>query len=412
MPIFCSSIRSLRLRQCGQRAFSSSAVSKADFTHVVIGAGVVGLAVARKLATHPSTSTLLIERHGSAGTETSSRNSEVIHAGLYYGHGTLKTKLCIRGREMLYELCQREGIPHRNTRKWVVAQDEQQMQELEKVHTFSKEIGVPTHFLSKNEVSEREPEVLARAGVLESPTTGIVDSHALMTYLEGSFQSVGGETAYHTSVSAISHLANGDYELTTTSPSSFSSESTPPSTTITTSTLINCAGLYAIPVSNMILPPKQQLQPFYAKGTYFSYSAPHPKPSTLIYPAPKPGFGGLGTHLTLDMANRVRFGPDVEWIDDPTDYTPNTSRVAAALDEIQTYLPRIQRDKIEVDYCGIRPKLGKSGAVSKGKGFMDFVIREEGDKGFQGFVNLLGIESPGLTSSLAIGEMVEGLLYR
>ena len=112
------------------------------------------------------------------------------------------------------------------------------------------------------------------------------------------------------------------------------------------------------------------------------------------------------------MANRVRFGPDVEWIDNPTDYTPNTARVAAALDEIQTYLPGIQRDKVEVDYCGIRPKLGKSGAVGKGKGFLDFVIREEGDKGLEGFVNLLGIESPGLTSSLAIGEMVEGLLYR
>ena len=306
----------------------------------------------------------------------------------------------------MYSLCAREGIAHRNTKKWIVAQTDQQWEELVKVHTFARSIGVPTRFVPLQEAAEREPDVRAQAGVLESPTTGIVDSHGLMSWLEGKFQSLGGETAFHTSVSGIQALPTGGYEITTTSADGT------PAEPITTETLINSGGLAAIAISNMILPKERHFTPFYAKGTYFSYSASTPKPSTLIYPAPTPGHGGLGTHLTLDLSTppRVRFGPDVEWVDSPDDYTPNQSRLAAALDEIETYLPSIQREKVEVDYCGIRPKLGKLGAVASGKGFQDFVIREE--EGLKGFVNLLGIESPGLTSCLAIGEMVEGILYR
>ncbi|MCJ1241453.1 hypothetical protein MMC14_009458 [Varicellaria rhodocarpa] len=401
------------LRQCSHRAFSTSPQPHADFDHVIIGAGAVGLAIARRLASRPSTSTLLIEKHASAGTETSSRNSEVIHAGLYYGHDSLKTKLCLQGKRMIYDLCAKHDIPHRNCKKWIVAQTEQQMGELEKLHSFAQSIGVPTRFLSREEAARREPDVRAQAGVLESESTGIVDGHALMSYLEGSFQShANADTVYHTSVVSISHdPSRGEYTLTTTTPSAPPSD---PYTTITTSTLINSAGLSAIPVSNMLLPPEHHLTPYYAKGTYYSYSAPHPAPSTLIYPAPKPGSPGLGTHLTLDLSSppRIRFGPDVEWTDSPTDYAPTSSGLAAALDEIAEYLPGVRREKVHVDYCGIRPKLGKAGAVGGGKGFLDFVIREEAGKGFGGFVNLLGIESPGLTSCLAIGEMVEGLLYR
>jgi L-2-hydroxyglutarate oxidase LhgO len=371
----------------------------------VIGGGVVGLAIARKLQERNGVSTVLIERHGSVGTETSSRNSEVIHAGLYYGADSLKTKLCLRGKELLYQTCQKHGIPHRNCGKWIVAQDAAQMAALEDIHTFASQIGVPTAFISKEEGKRREPDVRAEAGILESPSTGIVDSHSLMQFLQGDFEDKGGICAFHSSVTNITPLSSGasGYEISTTSPSG-------ETTTITSSTLINSAGLSAIPISNMILPKHRHRTPYYAKGSYFSYASSHPRPSTLIYPAPAPGHGGLGTHLTLDISGRIRFGPDVEWVDDPTDYRVNSKNLAAALDDIESYLPGIDRAAVGLDYVGIRPKLGKLGAVASGKGFQDFWIKRE--EGFEGFVNLLGIESPGLTSCLAIGEEVEGLLYR
>ena len=329
----------------------------------------------------------------------------MIHAGLYYGPDSLKTKLCLRGKEQLYEFCRREGVAHRNTKKWIVAQDQQQWEEVVKVHQFAESIGVPTRFVGLQEAIEREPDVRAKAGILESLSTGIVDSHGLMTCLEGKILNNGGDVAYRTQVTGIEHLATGEYKIRTKDERGVEQEP------ITTETLVNCAGLFATQINNMLLPQPRHIIPFFAKGTYFSYSAPRPKPSVLVYPAPVPGHGGLGTHLTLDLSNppRVRFGPDVEWVEDPNDYKPNNSRIKEAIDDIQTYLPNVERDRIDVDYCGIRPKLGKLGAVSSAKGFQDFVIRRE--EGFPGFINLLGIESPGLTSCLAIGEEVEGLLY-
>lgn len=301
----------------------------------------------------------------------------------------------------MYDLCAKQGIPHRNTMKWIIAQDERQMGELEKVHKFAGEIGVPTKFLSRKEINEREPDVRADAGVLESSSTGIVDSHSFMAHLEGDFLERGGEEVLHTVVTNIEKSGDG-YRIST------ESEDGKDENVIEVETLINSAGLAAIPISNMILPSHRHLKPFYAKGSYFSYAAGHPKPKTLLYPAPVPGLGGLGTHLTLDMTGRVRFGPDVEWVDDPNDLTPNPKRLAEAIDMIQTYLPSIKRDAIDLDYCGIRPKLGKTSGTA-GPNFADFYIKEE--EGFKGFVNLLGIESPGLTSSLAIAEYVEEILY-
>lgn len=309
---------------------------------------------------------------------------------------------------MLYELCEAKGIPFRRTKKWILAQDSAQFEELQRLHTFSKTISVPLHFLSQREIEEQEPDVRAEAGVLESPTTGIVDSHSFMAYLEGHFDELGGDQVLHTIVTGIEPLSpaegGGGYAIRTRSQDGEED-------TITAETLVNSAGLGAIAVSNMLLPTDRHRTAFYAKGSYFSYASGHPKPKTLLYPAPVPGLGGLGTHLTLDMAGRVRFGPDVEWVDDPTDLTPNPARLSLALDMIQSYLPSIRRDAVDLDYCGIRPKLGRSsGTYGKdGKGFEDFYVREE--EGFRGFINLLGIESPGLTSSLAIAEMVEGLLY-
>ena len=373
----------------------------------IIGAGAVGLSIARQLAAREGTSTLLIERHGSAGTETSSRNSEVIHAGLYYGPDTLKTDLCLRGKHMLYDLCRQKGIPYRNTRKWIIAQDQSQMSKLENLHTFAKETEVPTRFLSRDEIREREPDVRAEAGVLESESTGIVDSHSLMTFLEGDIQDRGGEAVFNTSVTRIEALDDGKsgYRIYTRSRDSYDETE---EDVIEVESLINSAGLGAMTINNMVMPQDKHRKPFYAKGSYFSYASSRPKPKTLLYPAPVPGHGGLGTHLTLDMTGRVRFGPDVEWVDDPNDLSPNPSRLSEAVDAIQSYLPGVDRDAIDLDYCGIRPKLGRSSNTA-GPNFQDFYIRKE--DGFPGFVNLLGIESPGLTASLAIGEMVEKMLY-
>ena len=333
---------------------------------------------------------------------------KVIHAGIYYGHNTLKTQLCIKGKHMLYTLCRDKGIPYRNTRKWVIAQDDSQMEKLEELHKFTKEIDVPTRFLSKDEVKEREPDVRAEAGVLESPTTGIIDSHALMAFLEGDIQERGGEMAFNTSVTRIEAIRNGEggYRIYTKPTNSEQEDED----AIEVETLINSAGLGAVAINNMLMPQEKHRKAFYAKGSYFSYASSHPKPKTLLYPAPIPGYGGLGTHLTLDMTGRVRFGPDVEWVDDPTDLSPNPNRLKDAIDAIQTYLPGIDREAIDLDYCGIRPKLGKTSNTA-GPDFEDFWIKE-GDGRLKGFVNLLGIESPGLTSCLAIGEMVEGLVYR
>lgn len=403
------------------RKFSQSACRSIDFTHAVIGGGAVGLAIARQLTlSRPGTTTILIERHGAIGTETSSRNSEVIHAGLYYGHGTLKTDLCLAGKFALYELCEKHGIPYRRTKKWIIAQDEQQMGELEKVHKFAEEIGydrVPTKFLSRSDIEQREPDVQAKAGVLESESTGIVDSHNYMQFLEADFLDRGGAEVLHTSVDRIERTSSGTYRIYTETADPFSTSlSAPPAEEndfIEVEAVINSAGLAAVPLSNSVLPPHRHIKPHYAKGTYFSYSASHPKPKTLLYPAPVPGLGGLGTHLTLDMAGRVRFGPDVEWIEDPNApdaLTPNANRVQEAIEMIATYLPGVDKSAIDLDYCGIRPKLGKTSGTA-GPTFADFYIKEEREDGFPGLVNLLAIESPGLTSSLAIAEYVDDLLY-
>jgi 2-hydroxyglutarate dehydrogenase len=288
-------------------------------------------------------------------------------------------------------------------------------QELVKLNELTRSIGVPTHFVTLDEAAKLEPFVRATVGILASPTTGIIDSHAYLQYLLGSFLDHGGDVAYHSTVTAINPIGTSShingYEITTRD------NTTHEETSITASTLINSAGLSACTISNLLLPPARHYTPFYAKGNYFSYSASTPRASRLIYPAPEPGLGGLGTHLTLDMSGALRFGPDVEWVDSPDDLSVSTHRLHAAVQEIKKYMPSIVEERLMPDYAGIRPKLGRTSAVAAGGGkgagkssFVDFVIREE--EGYRGFVNLLGIESPGLTASLAIAEEVEGLLYR
>jgi 2-hydroxyglutarate dehydrogenase len=288
-------------------------------------------------------------------------------------------------------------------------------QELVKLHKSTRSIGVPTRFVSLDEAAKLEPFVRATVGILESPTTGIIDSHAYMQYLLGSFLDHSGDVAYYSTVTSISPIGSSPnitgYTVTTRDNTTHEESS------FTASTLINSAGLGACATSNLLLPPPRHRTPFYAKGNYFSYSAPTPKASRLIYPAPEPGLGGLGTHLTLDMSGALRFGPDVEWVSSPDDLSVSTARLRDAVREIKKYMPGVVEERLMPDYAGIRPKLGRPGAAAAagGKGaemssFVDFYIREE--DGFAGFVNLLGIESPGLTASLAIAEEVEGVLYR
>lgn len=304
-------------------------------------------------------------------------------------------------------MCDKYDVGHKRTGKWIVAQNDAQKEALEKIHNLCEnELGVPTRWVTGEEI-KRDGEGVRAACALESPTTGIVDSHGLMMCLLGLFEEAGGVAALNSPVVAIEPLGQ--------KPGSegwrvdVKDASTGETSSITAETLINAAGLGAAVIHNMIVPTSQHRRLYYAKGNYFSYAASHPRISRLIYPAPEPGAAGLGTHLTLDLAGRVRFGPDVEWVDDPEDLAVNASRLPQAITEIQKYLPGVKAEDLVADYAGIRPKLADRGAVLKGQGFNDFIIREE--DGYQGWINLLGIESPGLTSSLAIAEKVDELMY-
>lgn len=317
----------------------------------------------------------------------------MIHAGLYYPEDSLKTKLCIQGNRKLYNLFKHVDIPHKKIGKWIVAQDEDQHAYLKTMHAKANRLGVETYFLSN---LKEEPEIKAYA-VLVSPSTGILDSHALMDYLDQRISAVG-DIALNTSVQSIrpatSHGTTG-FLVDIATPSHSTQ-----TTTVLAQRVFNCGGLHADKLSNMVLPDTYQLH--YARGHYYTLTSPlHVK--HLIYPCPEKNLAGLGTHLTLDMAGRVKFGPDVQYIDDPYDYSVPDSeeKKEAFASAIQTYLPSLQKEKLHPDYAGIRPKL-----AGPGEPFRDFIIKEEEELNRKGFFSLIGIESPGLTSSLAIADYV------
>lgn len=362
---------------------------------VVIGAGVAGLAVARALALSPAwrgTDMLVLESGPAIGTGTSSRNSEVIHAGLYYPEGSLKARLCVQGRQQLYAYCEQRGIGHRRCGKLIVATDEAQLPQLLALQRKAAANGVDDlQWLSPEEARRLEPELRCVAA-LHSPQTGIVDSHGLMLALQGDFENAGGTVALHSPVASARFTDEGWVLLM------------PDGDMLLTPVLVNAAGLQAPALAQRFegLDARHVPRAFYAKGNYFTLAGRSPF-SRLIYPVPEAA--GLGVHLTLDLGGQAKFGPDVEWVDSPEDLQVDPRRADGFYAEVRKYWPRLEDGALLPGYAGIRPKISGPGEAAR-----DFLIQGPAEHGLPGLVNLFGIESPGLTSSLAIGEQVAQLL--
>ncbi len=362
---------------------------------VVIGAGVVGLAIARELAGR-GRETMVLEAADAIGTGSSSRNSEVIHAGLYYPRGSLKAALCVHGRDMLYEFCEASHVPHRRCGKLVVATSAAQLKQMKAIAARAEENGVLDLLtLSRDEVQTLEPE-LECVGALFSPSTGIIDSHQLMLALLGDAERDGAVCALLSPVESIDVLSGGGFLIRAGGAEP---------TEIEANCVINSAGLGAQALARRIggLDPRWVPPLYLARGNYFSLSGRAPF-SHLVYPMPDRA--GLGVHLTLDLGGQARFGPDVEWID-ALRYDVDPRRADAFYALIRSYWPGLPDDALQPAYSGIRPKIAGPGEPAA-----DFMIQGVAQHGVRGLVNLFGIESPGLTASLAIAQRVGEMAAR
>lgn len=361
---------------------------------IVIGAGVVGLACAAAIA-RSGHEVLVLEAESAIGTHTSSRNSEVIHAGIYYEPASLKAEFCRRGKQQLYAFAADRGIASRNTGKLIVACSPEQVSKLEAIrcNAIANDVN-DLKLLTQSEVARLEPEVACHAALL-SPSTGIIDSHAYMLALQGELESYGGMIVLQTRVSSCEIDEQGIIVTT-------GGENAMP---LRTRYLVNCAGLMATEVARSIKGMKASSIPQarFAIGHYYRLGGRAPC-ERLVYPLPEPG--GLGIHLTVDLAGQAKFGPDVRWIES-IDYSFDDSRFEDFLAAIKTYLPGIAFDRLAPDYTGIRPKIEEAGQIAN-----DFRIDGEEVHGGRGVVNLFGIESPGLTASLAIGDYVAEMLEK
>ena len=366
---------------------------------VVIGAGVIGLAIAREMALQ-GRETILLERESAFGTISSARNSEVIHAGIYYPKDSLKAKLCVEGNRMLYEYCRTHHVATQPYGKLIVASDETQLDDLQAILYKAQQNQVPEiKMLTGEQARVMEPELRCSAAVLSS-TTGIVDSHGLMLSLLGGFEDAGGMIAYQSpllSAKPVGVSAQDGFELEIGGADAMK---------IQTKLLINCAGMSAPAIAKKIegLPQAQIPKAYFAKGNYFSLSGKSPF-KHLIYPIPEPG--GLGVHLTLDMGGQAKFGPDVEWLEideeNQIDYTVNPKRGEGFYEAVRKYWPGLKDHALQPDYSGVRAKIVPPNAPAG-----DFCFNTPQDHGLEGLFNLYGFESPGLTSSLAIAQYLEG----
>jgi L-2-hydroxyglutarate oxidase LhgO len=374
------------------RVWAGGIVSESQVECVVVGAGVVGLAVARALALDGH-EVLVLEKERWIGSETSSRNSEVIHAGLYYPKGSLKAVLCLEGRRALYEYCREHGVPHKRIGKLMVACRDEDLPSIERVWERAHANGVDDlEWLGGNEVQALEPELSCIKAFL-SPSTGIIDSHALMLAYQGDAETAGAVVAFRAPVTGGRVDERGFLlEVGGEEPM-----------TLRTTLLVNSAGLYAPALAHAVggIPAAAIPPAYFCRGVYFSLVGRSPF-QRLIYPAPETA--GLGVHLTLDMAGQARFGPDTEWIDD-VDYNVAPARGQRFYAAIRTYWPWLPDGALQPGYAGIRPKI--SGPKEPAA---DFVIQGPPVHGIPGLVNLYGIESPGLTASLAIAERVRRLV--
>ena len=356
---------------------------------VVVGAGVVGLAVARALA-RAGREVLLLEGTGGIGNGVSSRNSEVIHAGIYYETGSLKARACVAGKHMLYDYCARHGIPHARLGKLIVAATEQDGERLARFRERARDNGVPDLELLDGALARAlEPEVACAVAVL-SPSTGIVDSHALMLALQGDAEDAGATVVTRAPVAGGAVLPGGGAELhiVGTEP-----------TRLRCALFVNASGLHAPDLARTLggVPPSSVPRAWLCKGSYYALSGRAPF-RRLVYPMPEPG--GLGVHLTLDLGGQARFGPDVEWVE-REDYDVDPSRADTFYAAIRRYWPSLKDGALAPAYAGIRPKI--SGPDELGG---DFVLSTPAEHGVPGVTHLYGIESPGLTASLAIADMV------
>jgi len=358
---------------------------------VVIGAGVVGLAVARALALQ-GREVMVLEAADAIGTGTSSRNSEVIHAGIYYPQGSLKATLCVQGRAMLYDYCAERGIAHRRCGKLIVATSDAQVAQLQGIIAKGAANGVhDLVLLTQAQAQALEPGLQCVAAV-HSPSTGIIDSHALMLSLQGDLEAAGGMVVLNSPL-ARAHCAPGAITLVAED-----------GTELQARTVVNSAGLQAPALARRFagLDARHVPPSHFAKGNYFTLAGRSPF-SRLIYPVPEAA--GLGVHLTIDLGGQAKFGPDVQWVDSPDDLVVDPARGDAFYAEVRKYWPALRDGALVPGYAGMRPKIQAPDEPAR-----DFVIQGPLEHGVAGLVNLFGIESPGLTSSLAIGERVRGML--
>lgn len=369
----------------------------ADVETIVIGAGVVGLAIGRAVAASGQ-DVLVLEQHDLIGSETSSRNSEVIHAGLYYAPGSLRAKLCVAGKKMLYQFCDENGVKYVRCGKLLVATREEELGKLKSIGEVAVRNGVDDLVeLSGEEARRLEPDLACIAAYL-SPSTGVIDSHGLMVALEGHITSGGGQVVLNTRVDNITHDVHGDFVLETTSAGVPG--------VITCHRLVIAAGHGATRLGRMIHKNGSYTAPttYPAKGHYFSYAGRSPF-KHLIYPMPQGAW--LGLHLTLDVTGKAKFGPDIEWRDEVS-YNfedKDGARAAVFYREVRRYWPGLPEGALQPDYTGCRPKIYR-----EGEPVPDFAIHGRETHGIANLVGLYGIESPGLTSSLAIGQYVAAML--
>ncbi len=358
----------------------------------VIGAGVVGLAVARAMA-KAGREVVVLEKANMIGTETSSRHSEVIHAGIYYPQNSLKAEFCVAGKRAIYAFCDEHGVDYKNCGKIIVATDEEQLPELERLKANAAGNGVEDlEWMTPEQVTAMEPAVFC-VGALWSPSTGILDSHGYMLALQGDAEAAGAMFAFLTPVTGGQVMNDGiRLDCGGAMPMSIVAE-----------TVINSGGLWAQEIARTIegIPPETVPPTYYCKGNYYTLSG-RPPFTRPIYPVPERA--GLGVHVTVDLGGQVRFGPDVEWIDD-INYDVDLARANKFYDAVRKYYPDLADGAIQPGYSGIRPKIQAPDEAAR-----DFVIQSSDDHGVPGLVNLFGIESPGVTSSLAIAEYVKKLL--